>query len=173
MKSALLVIDVQVNMFDNGAAVHNAHKLLETVGRVITQARVVQLPVIYVQHNGKPGDPDEPDSPGWHIHEQVSPQKEDVVVQKHTPDAFHDTPLESILKDNEINRLIVMGVQTENCISSTCHHARIAGYSITLIRDGHSTFDNDLLKAEQIIAHYNDILGDFVDVIPADQVQLS
>lgn len=173
MKSALLVIDVQVNMFDNGAAVHNAHKLLETVGRMITQARVVQVPVIYVQHNGKPGDPDEPDSPGWHIHEQISPRKGDVVVQKHTPDAFHDTPLKSILEDNEINRLIVMGVQTENCISSTCHHARVAGYSITLIRDGHSTFDTDLLKAEQIIAHYNDILGDFAEVIPADQIQLS
>ena len=66
-----------------------------------------------------------------------------------------------------------MGVQTENCISSTCHHARIAGYEITLIRDGHSTFDTDLINAEQIIAHYNDILSDFADVIPADQVQFS
>lgn len=173
MKSALLVIDVQANMFEDGAAVHDAHKILETAGRMITQARVFQVPVIYVQHNGQPGDPDEPDSPGWHIHDRISPQEGDIVIQKHTPDAFHDTPLESILNDSEINRLIVMGVQTENCISSTCHHARIAGYAITLIRDGHSTFDTDLLNAVQIIAHYNDILGDFADVIPADQVQFS
>lgn len=140
---------------------------------MISQARVVQVPVIYVQHNGQPGDPDEPGSPGWQIHDRISPQEGDIVIQKHTPDAFHDTPLESILNDNEINRLIVVGVQTENCISSTCHHARIAGYTITLIRDGHSTFDTEILNAEQIIAHYNDILGDFADVIPADQVQFS
>jgi len=173
MKSSLLVVDAQVNMFEDGSAVQNAHHLLETISRMITQARDVQIPVIYVQHNGQPGDPDETDSPGWHIHERISPQEGDVVIQKNTPDAFHDTPLKSILSDNGILRLIIMGVQTENCISSTCHHARIAGYSLTLVQDGHSTFDTDSLNAEQIIAHYNDILGDFADVIPADQVQFS
>lgn len=171
MKSALLVIDTQVNMFEDGTAVHNAPVLLKTIDRVICRARTMRIPIIYVQHNGQPGDPDEPDSSGWFIHEQISPQEGDIVIQKHTPDAFHDTPLKSILKDNEINKLVIMGVQTENCISTTCHHARIAGFSITLIRDGHSTFDSDLLNADQIISHYNDILGDFADVIPADQVQ--
>ena len=172
MKSALLIVDAQVNMFEAGASVRNGHQLLDTISRVITQARDVQIPVIYVQNNGKPGDPDQTDSPGWHMHERTYPKDGDVIVQKRTPDAFHETPLDSILNDNEISRLIIMGVQTENCISSTCHHARIAGYSITLVKDGHSTFDSDVLTAEQIIAHYNDILGDFADVIPADQVQL-
>lgn len=171
MKPALLVIDTQVNMFEDGTAVYNAPALLETIDCVITRARILRIPVIYVQHNGPPGGPDEPDTPGWFIHERISPQEGDIVIQKHTPDAFHATPLESILKDNEINKLVIMGVQTENCISSTCHHARIAGFSITLIQDGHSTFDSDLLNAEQIITHYNDMLSDFADVIPADQVQ--
>ena len=171
MKSALLIVDAQVNMFDEGSAVHNSHDLLETIGRMVTQARDEQIPVIYVQHNGKPGDPDEPDSAGWHIHERFFPQEGDVIVQKRTPDAFYDTPLHSIMSNSEVSRLIIMGVQTENCISSTCHHARIAGYSITLVQDGHSTFDSDLLTAAQIVAHYNDILGDFADVVPADQVR--
>lgn len=171
MKPALLVIDTQVNMFEDGTAVYNAPALLETIDRVISQARVMRIPIIYVQHNGPPGAPDEPDSPGWFIHEQIFPREGDIVIQKHTPDAFDATSLESILKDNEINKLVIMGVQTENCISSTCHHARIAGFSITLIQDGHSTFDSDLLNAEQIISHYNDMLSDFADVIPADQVQ--
>ncbi|MCY3773175.1 MAG: cysteine hydrolase family protein [Gemmatimonadetes bacterium] len=171
MKSALLVIDTQVNMFEDGTAVHKAPTLLATLDRVISRARVMRIPIIYVQHNGPPGDPDEPDSPGWFIHEQILPREGDIVIQKHTPDAFHDTPLKSILKDNDIGKLVIMGVQTENCISTTCHHARIAGFSITLIQDGHSTFDSDLLNAEQIISHYNDVLSDFADVIPADQVQ--
>lgn len=171
MKSALLIVDAQVNMFEEGSAVHNSNHLLETVEHMVARARDERIPVVYVQHNGKPGDPDEPDSPGWHIHERVSPQEGDIVVQKRTPDAFYDTQLASILNEKEIGRLIIMGVQTENCISSTCHHARIAGYSITLIKDGHSTFDSDVLTAEQIIAHYNDILGDFADVTPAGQVR--
>ena len=171
MKSALLIVDAQVNMFEAGASVRNGHQLLDTISRVITQARDVQIPVIYVQNNGKPGDPDQTDSPGWHMHERVSPQKGDIVVQKRTPDAFCETQLASILNEKEIGRLIITGVQTENCISSTCHHARIAGYSITLVKDGHSTFDSDVLTAEQIIAHYNDILGDFADVTPAGQVR--
>ena len=171
MKSALLIVDAQVNMFEEGSAVHNSHYLLDTIGRMATRARDEHIPVIYVQNNGKPGDPDETDSPGWHIHERVSPQKGDIVVQKRTPDAFYETQLASILNEKEIGRLIITGVQTENCISSTCHHARIAGYSITLVKDGHSTFDSDVLTAEQIIAHYNDILGDFADVTPAGHVR--
>lgn len=171
MRSALLVVDTQVNMFEEGSEVQNSHHLLETIGRMVTRARDERIPVIYVQHNGKPGDPDEPDSPGWQIHERVSPQEGDIVVQKRTPDAFYETQLASILNEKEIGRLIITGVQTENCISSTCHHARIAGYSITLVKDGHSTFDSDVLTAEQIIAHYNDILGDFADVTPAGQVR--
>ncbi|MDE2845492.1 MAG: cysteine hydrolase family protein [Gemmatimonadota bacterium] len=171
MKSALLIVDAQVNMFEEGSAVHNSFHLLKTIERMVTQARDVQIPVIYVQNNGKPGDPDQTDSPGWHIHDRVSPQEGDIVVQKRTPDAFCETQLASILNVKEIGRLIITGVQTENCISSTCHHARIAGYSITLVKDGHSTFDSDVLTAEQIIAHYNDILGDFADVTPAGQVR--
>lgn len=171
MKSALLIVDAQVNMFEEGSAVQNSHHLLETIGRIVTRARDERIPVIYVQHNGKPGDPDETDSPGWRIHERVSPQDGDVIVQKRTPDAFHETPLDSILNDSKISRLIIMGVQTENCISFTCHHARIAGYMITLVKDGHSTFDSNILTAEQTVAHYNDILGDFADVTPADLVQ--
>jgi nicotinamidase-related amidase len=70
-----------------------------------------------------------------------------------------------------INRLIVMGAQTEVCVDTTCRRAFSLGFSVTLVSDGHSTWDNATLTAEQIIRHTNDTLaGWFVHLVHMDDV---
>jgi hypothetical protein len=50
------------------------------------------------------------------------------------------------------------------------------GFDVTLVGDGHTTIDNDVLKAEQIIAHHNRALDGFssgdntVTVKPASEI---
>ena len=56
-------------------------------------------------------------------------------------------------------RLIVVGNQTKFCVDTTCRRAHSLGYKVTLLKDGHSTWDNEHLKAQQIIDHHNLVLG--------------
>lgn len=59
MKSdkAPLIIDVQVNMFDEAMPVYNGDHLLQTVTGLIRQARSASMPVLFVRNNGSDHDP--------------------------------------------------------------------------------------------------------------------
>jgi nicotinamidase-related amidase len=128
--------------------------------------------VIYVQHSGGDGAPDEPGTPGWAIHPAIAPAGGDTVVHKRDPDAFQGTNLQAVLESGEIGKLVVVGIQTEYCVDTTCRRAYSLGYEVTLVADGHSTWDGDALTAEQIIAHHNDVLGGwFVTLKAADKVE--
>jgi nicotinamidase-related amidase len=168
--TALLIIDAQVNMFTEGSSVFEGEKLLHTISRLIAQARTVHLPIVYVQNNGSECDPDMPGTPGWQIHPAVTPEKGDVVIQKHTPDSFYGTTLQNELEARQIHQVIIVGMQTEMCIDATCRRAHELGYEVTLVKDAHSTFDGDGITAAQIIAQYNDAFRAAVKVEEASSI---
>jgi nicotinamidase-related amidase len=169
--TALLVIDVQVCNFEEPTAVYGGSDLLAKISGLITRARASRVPIVYVQHCGPEGAIDQPGTPGWRIHPAVAPVKGDVVVQKRHPDAFHDTSLQPELESKSTDALIVTGVQTEYCVDTTCRRAYSLGYDVTLVKDGHSTWDTDYLRAPQIIAHHNHVLGGwFAELKAADEI---
>lgn len=157
--TALLVIDVQVGNFEDSAPVFGGSDLLARIGHLIARARAAGVPVVYVQHRGPAGAVDEPGTPGWEIHSAITPVEDDIVVQKRHPDAFQDTDLHSKLEARGIRKLIITGIQTEYCVDTTCRRAYSLGYDVVLVKDTHSTWDTELLSAEQIIAHHNAVLG--------------
>lgn len=170
-KTALMIIDVQVGMFDEGFPVFNGEELLNTIKKLLSRARAARIPVIYIQHNGQGNDTLRPDLPGWAIHPDIAPQPGEIVIQKDHPDAFQDTVLLETLQAADIQQLVVAGIQTEYCVDTTCRRAYSLGYPVTLAQDGHSTWDTDNLKAAQIIAHHNGTLGGwFVTLKPADEI---
>jgi nicotinamidase-related amidase len=168
--TALLLIDVQVNMFAPGSCVYQGEKILDRIRSLIALARGAHAPVIYVQNNGGADDPDMPGTPGWQIHPAVAPQEGDVIVQKHTPDSFFKTNLQNELEARQIQRLTIAGMQTEFCINATCQRAHAFGYEVTLVQDAHSTYDYGELSAAEIIAHYQDELRKMVTITPAKNI---
>ena len=98
MSTALIIIDMQLGNFQGSHPVHEGDRLLERVRRLIDKARSARTPIIYVQNNGGDGDPDEYGTPGWEIHPSIKPQLGDPVVQKGSPDAFHETGLHRELR---------------------------------------------------------------------------
>jgi len=156
---ALIVMDMQVGNFTGPDPIYKWKELLSNILSLIAQMRSIKAPIIYIQNNGGKGDPDEPGTPGWDIHPSISPIEGDITIQKSTPDAFHKTSLKSELKRMKIGKLIIVGLQSEYCIDTTCRRAFNLGYEVVLVEDAHSTWDSELLSAQKIIDHHNNVLG--------------
>jgi len=169
--AALLVIDMQMGMFEESDPAYRGEELLETIGSLIAKARVTGIPVIYVQHSGSEGHPLNPKAPGWPIHPTIAPTEGELVIHKHHPDSFQETDLQRELETRDIKHLIITGIQTEYCVDTTCRRAYSLGYDVTLIQDGHSTWDSKDLRAPQIIAHHNRVLGWFAKLQAASTVE--
>ncbi len=170
--TVFLLIDAQVNMFAPHA-VHDGERVLAALQNLLDRTRQAGTAVVFVQHNGGPGEPDEPQTPGWAIHPHLSPAEGEPVVQKSTPNAYYQTNLQDILTDLGARRLIIAGMQTEYCIDTNVRVSHGLGYDVVLAADAHSTFDSPELTAVQIIAHHNSVLKSFAQVIPAAEVDVA
>ncbi|MEN1937943.1 cysteine hydrolase family protein [Paenibacillus sp. 102] len=172
MKKALLVIDVQEGMYTAGGPVYKGQELLETLQELIQKCRLHKIPVIYVQHNGPKGHPLEKGKSEWNIHSAIAPKECDIMIEKETPDSFHNTDLRKVLQDKAIEHLIISGMQTEYCVDTTTRSAFSEGYRVTLISDAHSTFDSEQLRAEEIVKHHNAVLGAFADIVDLKNIKI-
>lgn len=171
--TALLIVDVQIGMFESSLLppVSRGDELLSTLKKLIARAHAAGVPVIYVQHLGRKGDVLEEGTPAVAIHPAIHPREEDIVVRKHFCDSFHKTDLNQLLESKCISNLVIAGIQTEFCVDTACRRAFALGYQVTLVEDGHTTWDTQVLRAPQIIAHHNLTLsGSFVKLAKADSL---
>lgn len=154
MPTALLIIDVQQALCGAEGAVHDIDSVLQRINALGQQARAAGVPVLLVQHEEPDGD-FRYGSPGWQLAAGLLAVAGDARVRKTTPDAFNGTDLGQVLNDLDVDGLVICGLQTDFCVDTTVRSALAKGYDVTLVGDAHSTVDNAVLKAEQIVAHHN------------------
>ncbi len=136
-KTALLVIDVQNNVVEDG---FESQAVVDRIAKVVNAARTASVPVIYVQHED---DYLAEGTDGWRIRSEVEPIAGEPVVPKRYPDSFADTTLGENLKKLGIGRLIIAGAQSDACIRATSQSALARGYDLTLVSDAHTTSDQE------------------------------
>ena len=73
--------------------------------------------------------------PAGAIHPAVAPQGYDIVVTKHRISAFTGTDLEVILRAQEIETLILMGIATSGVVLATMLHATDSDYRVIVVSD--------------------------------------
>lgn len=160
MKTALLIIDVQNIMLTHEGGVYNSDQVVANIANLLNQARDKSVPVIYIQHTEDEGSFKE-GNPDREIYSKIEPIAGEAVIPKSSWDSFLNTTLEAELKNQKIEKLVIVGMQTEFCVDTTVRRAYSLGYKNNVIaRDGHSTFDSNVLKGSQIINHHNSIWGD-------------
>ncbi len=158
---ALLIIDVQVAMFTyEGGNIYHGEELLNNIEALVEKARELKIPIIYIQHTkSDPKHEFAAGAPTWQIHPQIAPRDGEAVIQKTICDAFYKTSLHEVLQEQGIDTLYITGLQTDYCVDTTCRSANSKDYHTILISDAQSTFDSQVLSAEQIIQHHLDVLG--------------
>jgi nicotinamidase-related amidase len=150
--TALVVLDVQNGVVEG---THERDAVVANIGTVVERARAAEAPVIWVQHSSENLAPG---SEAWQIVPELSPDENEPLVQKRYADAFDETPLESVLADLAVGRLVFVGAQTDECIRSSLHSALVRGYAATLVSDAHTTEDLSPWGApppDLVIAHTN------------------
>jgi nicotinamidase-related amidase len=169
-RPALLVIDLQIGMFNGErlAPIHAGEALLANTQAALGHARRCGARVTYIRHAGPAGHLLEHGTSNWHVHPSIAPRNGETVIDKRTPDSFQETSLMTELAAARVTRLAIVGAQTEVCVDTTCRRAFSLGFEVALVPDGHSTWDNGTLTAEQIVRHTNETLaGWFVRLVPA------
>lgn len=160
--TALLVIDAQQTMFApdpaEEAPPYQAEETLANIRSLIDRARSTGARVIYIRHREDHYPPMSPGHPGFEVHSAISPVDGETVIDKTVSDAFCNTDLETVLRDAGIGHIVVCGMQTDHCVESGSRSALHRGFNVTLATDAHTTWDNPVLTAEQIIAHHNHTL---------------
>jgi nicotinamidase-related amidase len=170
MKQALLLIDIQQGMFGPDEICHEPERLLANASSLLARARAAGVPVFHVQHCEE-GGPLAPNTAAWRIRPEVAPREGEPVTEKWAASSFYKTDLDERLRAAGIDRLVIAGLQSEFCIDTACRVAQSLGYRVTLAGDAHSTMDNPVIKAGDIIRHHNYVLSGIVEkVAPAAEI---
>lgn len=164
---ALLVIDVQLGLFQKSTPIYRANALLANINKLIECARLAGVSVIYAQHCNDSFL--KKDTPGWQLHpELLPPSVDELRIYKRHGSSFKDTPLEQELLTRRVGALTVTGLVTQGCVRSACLDASAMGYRTILVADGHSNFSKD---AARLIDEWNVRLQQAgVQVIPATEI---
>lgn len=110
------------------------------------------FPVIHIQHSSQ--NPDSPlfkGSRGYEIQSCVKPRDNEIVIEKSVNSAFIGTNLQQILEKLDVLELVIAGITTDHCVSTTTRMASNLGYSVTLASDATATFNRIGISGE----HYS------------------
>jgi nicotinamidase-related amidase len=162
VRKALIVIDMQQGSFTDAAPKFDAGGLTRRLNNLAAAVRRTNGAVVFIQHDGPPGDPHHPDLPGWQLLADLDVHEGDVVIRKKSCDAFLGTTLDDFLHSGSIDRLIITGSATDYCVDTTVRSALARSYATIVPVDGHTTSDRPHLSAEKIIEHHNAIWADFI-----------
>lgn len=153
--TALLVIDVQRDLFAKGIPIYKADEVVQNINTLVARAHAAGAPVVYVQHASKSHLLE--DSEGWQLHPALHPTGTDIMVRKTHPSSFEDTTLGDELSKRGVTQVVVTGLVTHGCVKATALAAIELRYKATVVTDAHSSFSKD---AARLIEEWNQKLGE-------------
>jgi nicotinamidase-related amidase len=170
VRDALLIVDVfqDFEHEDGDALLRSFRARQPALVRALDEARKRGVPVVYANDSHGVWDGDAPrlvraaiEGKGGELVFAVAPQEGDRFVVKPRYSAFDHTPLEIILRDLEIERILLAGAATEMCVIQTAIDAKEEGFKVTILADACATADENI---EQLAFEYaKKVVGAFVE----------
>jgi nicotinamidase-related amidase len=139
---ALLVIDMQKNCKESTACKASFEKAVEYINEISQYFRKTKHPVVIIQDVEAGG----PEIEGFKCVEELVISDNDIFVQKNYSNAFWKTELDSILKNEGVDCVVICGFAVEHCALFTYNGAIERGYSAFLLQNGMAGFDDEEIK---------------------------
>lgn len=178
-KTALLIIDVQLGFDDleHWGGRRNNPQAEANIARLLAGFREVGQPIIHVRHaSTSPDSPLRPERPGHQVKPEAEERAGEAVIFKRVNSAFIGTDLETRLRADEIGSLIVAGVQTDYCVSTTVRMAGNLGFHTMMVDDASWTYDHrhpdgEVIPAETVHrVNVTSLAGEFAEIVDTDIV---
>lgn len=178
-RPTLLLIDIQKGFLkeDIWGGERNNKGAEIICEKLLNYWREYALPIIHIQHaSTNSQSPLHPSQEGFEFQDKLKPLADELVITKNVNSAFIGTDLKDALDDQNVSTLIIIGLTTDHCVSTTTRMAGNYGYEVFLIADATATFDKkgqkgsvfaaDLIH-ETALASLND---EFASVIKSDEL---
>ncbi len=138
--ATLLLVDVQqgIDQIANG---RNNPAAEDNIAALLSAWRANNRHVVHVRHSSQEsGSPLRPDTPGFAYKKCAVPVAGEMQVTKSVNSAFIGTDLQQYLNDQSVSSLVIVGLTTDHCVSTTVRMAANLGFEVTLVADATATF---------------------------------
>jgi nicotinamidase-related amidase len=143
-KIALIIVDWQKGFDDHAywGGNRNNPDAEKKSATLLKTWRELNLPVFHVKHNStNPKSRLAPGQSGNDIKDVVKPLPGEPVIGKNVNSAFIGTDLKQRLDEQGIKTVVIIGIQTDHCVSTTTRMAANFGYNTYVVSDATATFD--------------------------------
>ncbi len=153
-KSALLILDMQKFFLEerSHAYIPSALPIIPKIKSLAEAYKLMGLPIIYTRHLNTGKDAmlmgkwwrdfiTEDSDLSEIIPKLIIPDS--IVIRKTQYDGFYRTNLEDILREKEIDQLIITGVMSHLCCETTVRSAFVRGFTVFFPIDGTATYNED------------------------------
>ncbi len=151
-KPALILVNVQKAFFDEeywGGNRNNKNAEL-VCGKILEKWRELDLPIFHIRHSSTNLKSKlNQSNKGFEFNENVTPLEKEPIITKEVHSAFIGTDLKEQLDKLNIDTLVIVGITTNHCVSSTTRMACDFGYETYLISDATATFDGIGINGEK------------------------
>jgi len=141
---ALIIIDFQkgFDIEDHWGGNRNNKDAESKIVQILGKWRGLELPIFHVMHSSLKTDSKlHPSHPGFEMKNEIIPMSNEPIIAKHVNSAFIGTDLKVRLDNLAVKNLVIVGLTTNHCISTTTRMAGNLGYDVLLISDATATFD--------------------------------
>jgi nicotinamidase-related amidase len=139
--AALIVVDVQDAFLDPRFGQRNNPKAESNIARLLVAWRASGRPIRHVVHDSlEPGSLLRAGLPGNAIQAAAAPSAGEPLYRKHVNSAFIGTGLEADLRQHGIDTLVIVGLTTNHCVSTTARMAGNLGFNTYVVSDATAAF---------------------------------
>lgn len=176
-KQALIVVDIQNDYFPQGKwPLAGADAAADNAARLIEAFRSAGDSVVHIRHEFTSNDAPffTPGSEGAKLHPKVLNRADEPVVLKHFVNSFRETELKSILDEQGIKELVVVGSMSHMCVDGITRAAADMGYPVSVIHDACASrdleFNGVTVPAAHVHAAFMAALGfAYANVLSTDE----